>query len=307
MYELDRYDEKILRMLLANSRSSFRDIASKVKLSKDAVRRRVSRYQEAGLLSSFLTIINQSCFAEAVICVMVRTMDVKSTLSIVRENDKVNWVAELLGDYDISFTYVTKELSGVKQEISRLLQEDVQTYQLHLYTNEHKFSRNQLFGGSWTSHDDTLCEASLDDLDTTILRRINDDARASYAEIAYENGVSGSTVSRHVNQLVDEGVIEGFTVSLKPYNAGFETYLLGLPDCDLDDTTIDTVAEQEEVTFFTASLGHYDYFLRITVDNQIQLQRSLRRLKDFLGQPGVDLHRVIDEPKEVYLPTSMIP
>ncbi len=307
MYELDRYDEQILRILLANSRASFRDIASEVKLSKDAVRRRVSQYQDVGFLSSFLTIINQSCFAEAFICVMVRTRDVEGTVSVVKDNDNVNWVAELLGDYDVSFTYVTKDIRGVKQELSQLLQTDVKTYQLHLYTDEHKFSRNQLFGGTRTSQKDEQCDVSFDDLDREILRRLNDDARASYAEIAFENEVSGTTVSRRVNQLVDNAVIKGFTVSIKPYKVGFETYLLGLPDCELHDATIETIVEQEEVTFFTASLGHYDYFLRLTVDDQLQLQRSLRRLKELLDHPNVDMHRVIDEPKEVYMPTSLIP
>ncbi len=49
-----------------------------------------------------------------------------------------------------------------------------------------------------------------------ILSVLEDDAKASYAEIAERAGVSKPTVRKYVNQLEDEGVIVGYSADVDP-------------------------------------------------------------------------------------------
>ncbi|AKH98354.1 Lrp/AsnC family transcriptional regulator [Halanaeroarchaeum sulfurireducens] len=53
----------------------------------------------------------------------------------------------------------------------------------------------------------------MDDLDREILDFLRRDARRPYTDIADEIGVSEGTVRNRVDRLVDDGVIERFTVS----------------------------------------------------------------------------------------------
>ena len=49
-----------------------------------------------------------------------------------------------------------------------------------------------------------------------ILGVLEDDAKASYAEIAERAGVSKPTVRKYVNQLEEEGVIVGYSADIDP-------------------------------------------------------------------------------------------
>jgi DNA-binding Lrp family transcriptional regulator len=53
----------------------------------------------------------------------------------------------------------------------------------------------------------------MDDLDRAILDTLRRDARTPYTEIADEIGVSEGTVRNRVDSLIEEGVIERFTVA----------------------------------------------------------------------------------------------
>jgi DNA-binding Lrp family transcriptional regulator len=53
----------------------------------------------------------------------------------------------------------------------------------------------------------------MDDLDREILDFLRRDARTPYTEIADEIGVSEGTVRNRVDRLIDDGIIERFTVA----------------------------------------------------------------------------------------------
>ncbi len=57
---------------------------------------------------------------------------------------------------------------------------------------------------------------SIDGLDKNILSLIQDDARASFAEIAKKLGVSEGTVHIRVKKLSEKGVIQGFYTIISP-------------------------------------------------------------------------------------------
>ncbi len=58
----------------------------------------------------------------------------------------------------------------------------------------------------------------MDDLDREILSILRRDARTPYTEIADRVGTSEGTVRNRVERLVDDGVIERFTVATRTGN-----------------------------------------------------------------------------------------
>lgn len=55
-----------------------------------------------------------------------------------------------------------------------------------------------------------------EEIEEQILGILEDDAKASYAEIAERAGVSKPTVRKYVNQLEEEGVIVGYSADVDP-------------------------------------------------------------------------------------------
>jgi DNA-binding Lrp family transcriptional regulator len=56
--ELDRIDQQIVALLRENARRSFQDIGSRVALSAPAVKRRVDRLEEAGVIRGYSAVVD---------------------------------------------------------------------------------------------------------------------------------------------------------------------------------------------------------------------------------------------------------
>src|SRR5580698_7383564 len=64
---------------------------------------------------------------------------------------------------------------------------------------------------------------SLDEIDARIITALIKDARASYAVIGAEVGLSAPAVKRRVDRLRDSGAITGFTAQVDPAALGWTT------------------------------------------------------------------------------------
>src|SRR5580698_6801053 len=64
---------------------------------------------------------------------------------------------------------------------------------------------------------------SLDEIDARIITALIKDARASYAVIGAEVGLSAPAVKRRVDRLRDSGAITGFTARVDPAALGWTT------------------------------------------------------------------------------------
>ena len=56
----------------------------------------------------------------------------------------------------------------------------------------------------------------MDPLDQRIVSQLVADARASYADIGDEIGLSAPAVKRRIDKLLDRGVLRGFTAVVDP-------------------------------------------------------------------------------------------
>lgn len=66
----------------------------------------------------------------------------------------------------------------------------------------------------------------LDDVDVSLVRALNQDARKSYRDLAKELGLALSTVSARVKRLETEGYILGYVPVLDPQRLGFDLVVI---------------------------------------------------------------------------------
>ncbi|MUV90279.1 AsnC family transcriptional regulator [Halapricum sp. CBA1109] len=100
----------------------------------------------------------------------------------------------------------------------------------------------------------------MDELDREILGLLREDARTPYTEIADEVGTSEGTVRNRVEQLVEEGIIERFTVATRTGNIK-SMIELGV-DVNVDTSEIsERIAEWPEVDFVWQVSGEEDIVL----------------------------------------------
>lgn len=68
--------------------------------------------------------------------------------------------------------------------------------------------------------------SGLDDVDLSLLRALNADARKSYRDLSKELGLALSTVSARIKRLEDQGYIEGYVPVIDPVKMGFDLVVI---------------------------------------------------------------------------------
>ncbi|SHH62940.1 HTH-type transcriptional regulator LrpA1 [Halobaculum gomorrense] len=92
-----------------------------------------------------------------------------------------------------------------------------------------------------------------------ILEALEEDAQASYAQIAERAGVSKPTVRKYINQLEDDGVIVGYSAEVDPKKLSGQTIALVGIDVDSERYVEATRALKElesVVSLYTSSGDH---------------------------------------------------
>ena len=120
--EIDEKDKKILGVLFKNAREPITSIAKKVKLSHDAVRYRLRKLKEDGVILKFEPVINGPLIGYNIYSLILISLssytgkEKENFISFLVGMENVAIVEELVGDFDIELIIIAKD----SEEYSRL-------------------------------------------------------------------------------------------------------------------------------------------------------------------------------------------
>lgn len=100
---------------------------------------------------------------------------------------------------------------------------------------------------------------SVESTEHRILSVLEEDAQASYAEIATRANVSKPTVRKYITKLEDEGVIVGYSADVDPKKLASQTIALVGMDVESDcyvEVTRELAALNEVESLYTSSGDH---------------------------------------------------
>jgi DNA-binding Lrp family transcriptional regulator len=134
----------------------------------------------------------------------------------------------------------------------------------------------------------------MDSLDREILTILRRDSRTPYTEIADEVGTSEGTVRNRVDRLMDEGVIERFTVATRTGNvkAMIEIDVA----VDVDTTAVsDGMAEWSEVDFVWQVSGEEDIVVVADTADTDTLNSLITRARELDEVVSTKTRLILDE------------
>jgi len=134
----------------------------------------------------------------------------------------------------------------------------------------------------------------MDELDREILGLLRRDARTPYTEIAEQVGTSEGTVRNRVQQLIEEGVIERFTVATRTGNVRAMVEL----DVDVNVRTralSGRLAEWDAVDFVWQVSGEADVVLVVDVADTTSLNALIQRARDLEEVVSTKTRLILDE------------
>jgi len=126
----------------------------------------------------------------------------------------------------------------------------------------------------------------IDEIDVNIIRALQKDARANFADIARNCGVSTDTISKRFRKMKKTGIIRGTTILLNPKGFGYEC----VASLGIDVTypylreVVEMIQRIPEIVFSTASMGRHHIFCIAVLKNVGRLSQ----VKDLIkGHPVV--------------------
>lgn len=141
----------------------------------------------------------------------------------------------------------------------------------------------------------------LDELDLSILRLLQLNARISFSELARRTGVPEATVRYRIRKMVERGVIKGFYTLVEPSKVGFPFSVIVLAEVDPEelDNVFKSISEIPEVThvfkltgkhnivaiFHARSMEHVS-----RIDEEIRSKRGVRSAETLLVTDRVHIN-----------------
>jgi DNA-binding Lrp family transcriptional regulator len=113
MINIDEIDTKILRALIKNARSKLIDIANECGLSSTAVKNRIERLKESGLIVKAALHINMASFGypyPALIGVNLEPNQEQNISKLIRKYTKVAGIDHTVGKYDLCLFVFAKNV-----------------------------------------------------------------------------------------------------------------------------------------------------------------------------------------------------
>ncbi|MEF8787037.1 MAG: Lrp/AsnC family transcriptional regulator [Haloarculaceae archaeon] len=134
----------------------------------------------------------------------------------------------------------------------------------------------------------------MDDLDRQILDVLRRDARTPYTEIADRIGTSEGTVRNRVDQLVEDGVIERFTISTQTGNVKAMVEI-GIDVNAKTDGLTDRLANWDEVDFVWHVSGEEDIVLVIDAADTSSLNDLITQARELEEVESTKTRLILDE------------
>jgi Lrp/AsnC family transcriptional regulator, leucine-responsive regulatory protein len=126
----------------------------------------------------------------------------------------------------------------------------------------------------------------LDARDLDIIAALQDDARATYADVGQRVGLSASAVHDRVRKLEQAGVIRGYRAVIDPEALGlFVTALIAATPFDARqaDDLPERMSDFPEVEDCYSIAGEANYILKVRTRTTGELEDLIRRLREKAG------------------------
>jgi Lrp/AsnC family transcriptional regulator for asnA, asnC and gidA len=222
---MDKTDVILSMLLLANSRTPYRELADRLNLSANAVHKRIQSLINQGIIRKFTTTI--SLPALGAVAVLLYGISKAESLGKLHEklgkHGSIYWLTLGGGNFVILGAYLRSML-----ELESLTD----------YVKKEVLMPNPTVGifSATQSKADTNLEKVLHSLDRQIIYALSNDSRKPIADIAEEVEVTAKTVRRRLNTMISKGLIE-FSMHWYPDTSNdiFSTMHLRLkPDANRD-------------------------------------------------------------------------
>ncbi len=267
---------KILKELLADGRQSDRDIAKKIGLTQEIVKKNYNKMEETGIITGATIHVNYKSFGYKAVAHILINVDAQQTDRLIEYLQKMPEVYSFYnrgvkGNIDVVTTLKTLEqLNEIKDTIKRrfsvlemktAIWTDVKEMNDNLsITSDNKKNVlgaiNNQIKPQKKSNPQTVV---IDQIDQKIADKLSENGRESMETLGREIGISSDTAKRRYEKLKKNGVLK-VTIQINPTKIGYKALCVFFTVTSNEKTflIIEKVSKIPDVISIMKTTGDYD-------------------------------------------------
>jgi len=217
---MDETDIRLCQMLFANSRTSVRELADKLKISIQATHRRMQHLKQDGVIHRYISFLSVEYLRTGRVYASGQTEigDYREIKRLLKENDMV-YVVLVAGENFLNISFIPRGMNDL-DAIAKYLKDTIRI-QSPMISIESQVR----FGGTVLNRRYTG-PSELSSVDYRIAHALQGDSRKAVEDIANELNLSARTVKRHLDRMIDDGAIE-FGLDWNPgYSTGITSLIM---------------------------------------------------------------------------------
>jgi Lrp/AsnC family leucine-responsive transcriptional regulator len=292
--KLSLSDLIILKNLSKNSRTSLKDLATKASISKQAMHKRLKKI-EVDYIKKYVTLIDYGILGYNTIQIYFKIQGInrreyRKKISELQKIEKVVWISNFIGEYDIGISIMYKTIDEINKVISRVYQ----LFKGYVKNKEWHLIKNQYVSPILSDEQkEVICfekdkEINISNIDRKIIESIKHNPRFILVDISSKIGINHKTLQKHIMQLEKNKVIKGYGVLLNYRKLGYEWNICILnitPGSNLS-SLLNLLKKENNVPFISTTIENniiFDY-----------VSKDYNELKEFLDKLQIEFSKIID-------------
>ncbi len=319
---MDKYDLKILNELLKNSRNPLSKISKSVRLSRENIHYRIQNLIKHGVIQDFVVNIDYKTlgFSHYVIFLQydkITAEKEKTIIEYLRNSGNASWIGPLTGKMSLCFDVYFKDTNKLNDFLTNFLtkfKDNIGEY-LVLEVLESEYFYNKIINQLRIQKEKEPIEkeVKLDKIDLAILKKLNNNSRASYIGISKGLNLTPNAMKQRIKYLEKNKVILNYSLSLNYKSFGFEWQGMQIkltnPNKELESKIKDYFRENKKIVFFYQykKSGIYDFDIGVLIKNSGELREFINELRNKFYEDIeiIDTFLVLEESSSHKLPRSV--
>lgn len=323
MKQIDLKDRRIIDLLDMNARMPIKELARKVKASREVVEYRLKRLQKLGVITGAHTVFDVDVIGYRSYRLLLRLFNLKDSekkklISYFVSHPNSWWVASIGGKWDVILNFVARdqaEFNDIFEEIVSKYGNDLQDYEVLTYISINDFPRRYVLG-SKVDNKQFLHpmrykpEVKVDETDLKIMKTISEDSQKSYTEIGSSVELTRNAVKNRIKNLEKNGLILGYRLTYHSSKMGYNSYLLMLNINNLkknrERELIEFAKVSSNVIFLVKHIGKYRVTFEVEIEDEKRFHEFLLEVRDKFNDIilDFDFFPIFYDHKVTYFPVS---
>ncbi len=265
--------EQMVAILRRDGRASYSEIARELNTNREFVASRINPLLEAGKLRIIAAVHPRVLGLDLGAHLSIRVGgDVRRVLDAICALQTPDFVSVVVGPFQLAVELQVRSLTELRQEISNIRSiAGVREVQVLLY--------ERILRSFFNGPEPEVLAEQLDAIDVAIIKRLADDGRANFADVAEAVGLSLSGCRTRVQRLVEANIVHIGAIKQRTEMTNEFLFGVGANTHGDDGEVIELLSSQPGLEFLSRTVGRFDLKATIAFDSLAQFYGMVSTLR----------------------------